>query len=222
VERTAYVLDGGTYYVADQPADGRTTLNRYMNPGATDHADGTSQPSGYTFEEVLGYPWAQSSLPGLDVLSEAFNPSTGDYALIAPSESLSGYTANSLGVYGYPRFANTSEVLLSLSAGGVTVESNKAAGGVTWRWFWNGMQFENHFGFGGEIQAAFYFVGRPELTMPTLVIRSVSLNLTRFNTRSVVGVGGGAECGGGVTVLGGLPPPQASRLKAANKVAGRK
>jgi hypothetical protein len=32
----------------------------------------------------------------------------------------------------------------------VTVESNKAAGGVTWRWFWNGMQFENHFGFGGE------------------------------------------------------------------------
>jgi hypothetical protein len=45
----------------------------------------------------------------------------------------------------------------------VTVESNKAAGGVTWRWFWNGTQFENHFGFGGEIQAAFYFVGRPEL-----------------------------------------------------------
>ena len=45
----------------------------------------------------------------------------------------------------------------------MTVESNKAAGGVTWRWFWNGMKFENHFGFGGEIQAAFYFVGRPEL-----------------------------------------------------------
>jgi hypothetical protein len=162
-ERTAYVLDGGTYYVADQPADGRMALNRYMNAGATDHADGTNQPTGYAFDEVLGYPWTQASIPGLDVLSEAFNPSTGDYALIAPSESFSGYTANSLGVYGYPRFANTSEVLLSLSAGGVTVESNKAAGGVTWRWYWNGMQFENHFGFGGEIQAAFYFVGRPEL-----------------------------------------------------------
>lgn len=163
VERTAYGLEGGTYYVADQPADGRTTLNRYMNAGGTDHADGTSQPADYTFEEVLGYPWAQSSLPGLDILSEAFNPSTGDYALVAPSENLSGYTGNSLGVYGYPRFAHASEVLLSLSAGGVTVESNKAAGGVTWRWLWNGMQFENHFGFGSEIQAAFYFVGRPEL-----------------------------------------------------------
>ena len=44
-----------------------------------------------------------------------------------------------------------------LSAGGITVESNKVAGGVTWRWFWNGMEFENHFGYGGEIQAAFYF-----------------------------------------------------------------
>jgi hypothetical protein len=162
-ERTAHVLDGGTYYVADKPADGRTALNRYLDAGATDHADGTNQPVGYTFEEVLGYPWAQASLPGLDVLSEAFNPSTGDYALIAPSENLFGYTASPLGVYGYPRFANASEVLLSLSGGGVTVESNKAAGGVTWRWFWNGMQFENHFGFGGEIQAAFYFVGRPEL-----------------------------------------------------------
>jgi len=158
-ERTAYVLDGGTYYVADK----RTALNRYMNAGATDHADETTQPAGYTFEEVLGYPRAQASLPGVDVLSEAFNPSTGDYALIAPSENLFGYTASPQGVYGYPRFASVPEVLLSLSAGGVTVESNKAAGGVTWRWFWNGMQFENHLGFGGEIQAAFYFVGRPEL-----------------------------------------------------------
>ena len=158
-ERTAYVLDGGTYYVADK----RTALNRYMNAGATDHADETTQPAGYTFEEVLGYPRAQASLPGVDVLSEAFNPSTGDYALIAPSENLFGCTASPLGVYGYPRFASVPEVLLSLSAGGVTVESNKAAGGVTWRWFWNGMQFENHLGFGGQIQAAFYFVGRPEL-----------------------------------------------------------
>jgi len=39
----------------------------------------------------------------------------------------------------------------------VTVESNRAAGGVTWRWFWNGMQFENHFAYGSQIQAAFYF-----------------------------------------------------------------
>jgi hypothetical protein len=156
-ERNRFPLEGQIYYVPDQSGTGRTPLNRYLNSSATDHADGTDAPSGYTLEEVLGYPWAQASLPGLDVLSEAVNSSTGDHALVAPSESLSGYAASSLDVYGYPRFASTTEAILSLSAGGVTVESNKVAGGVTWRWFWNGMEFENHFGYGGEIQAAFYF-----------------------------------------------------------------
>jgi len=156
-ERNTLPLDGQIYYVPDQPGAGRTALNRYTNAGIVDHADGTNAPSGYTLEKALGYPWEQALLPGLDVLSEAVNPSTSDYALVAPSESLLGYNASSLGVYGYPRFVNTTEAILSLSAGGVTVESNKVAGGVTWRWFWNGMEFENHFGYGGEIQAAFYF-----------------------------------------------------------------
>jgi hypothetical protein len=156
-ERNRFPLEGQIYYVPDQSGTGRTTLNRYLNSSSTDHADGTDAPPGYTLEGALGYPWAQASLPGLDVLSEAVNSSTGDHALVAPSESLSGYTASSLGVYGYPRFANTTEAILSSSGGGVTVESNKVAGGVTWRWFWNGMEFENHFGYGGEIQAAFYF-----------------------------------------------------------------
>jgi hypothetical protein len=156
-ERNRFPLEGQIYYVPDQSGTGRTTLNRYLNSSATDHADGTDAPPGYTLEEALGYPWTQSSLPGLDFLSEAVNSSTGDHALVAPSESLAGYTASSLGVYGYPRFVNTTEAILSLSAGGVTVESNKVAGGVTWRWFWNGMEFENHFGYGAEIQAAFYF-----------------------------------------------------------------
>ena len=162
-ERTTYPFDGEMYYVSDQPGSGRTPLNRYVNAGATDHADGVSPPDGYSLEETLGYPWTQASLPGLEHLSEAVNPSTGDYALVAPSESLPGYSVSSLGVYGYPRFVNNSEVLLSLSAGGVTVESNQAAGGVTWRWFWNGMQFENHFAYGSQIQAAFYFGTGPNL-----------------------------------------------------------
>ncbi len=156
-ERNAYPFDGEIYYVPDQPDGERVSLNRYVNAALTDHADGASPPPGYTRERTLGYPWAQASRPGLEVLSEAFNPSTGDYALVAPSESLTGYTVSSSGVYGYPRFVNSAEVILSLSAGGVTVESNKAAGGATWRWFWNGMQFENHFAYGSQIQAAFYF-----------------------------------------------------------------
>jgi hypothetical protein len=162
-ERNAYPFDGEMYYVSDQPGSARIPLNRYVNAGATDHADGISPPDGYSLEETLGYPWTQASFPGLEVLSEAVNPSTGDYALVAPSESLPGYSVSSLKVYGYPRFGNKHEAILSLSAGGVTVESNKAAGGVTWRWFWNGMQFENHFAYGSQIQAAFYFGTGPNL-----------------------------------------------------------
>src|ERR1700693_3188926 len=141
-ERNAYPFDGEIYYVPDESGSGRTPLNRYVNAGTTDHADGINPPDGYSLEQTLGYPWTQASLPGLEVLSEAVNPGTGDYALVAPSESLAGYTASSLNVYGYPRFGNKKEVILSLSAGGVTIESNQASGGVTWRWFLNGMQFE--------------------------------------------------------------------------------
>jgi hypothetical protein len=162
-ERSMFPSEGQIYYVADQPGSDRAGLNRYVNATITDHADGVNPPAGYTLDQTLGYPWTQASLPGLELLSEGFNSTRGDYSPMLPGESIPGYTASSLGVYGYPRFANTPEALLSLSAGGVTVESNKVAGGVTWRWFWNGMQFENHFGYGSEIQAAFYFGTGPSL-----------------------------------------------------------
>ena len=45
--------------------------------------------------------------------------------------------------------------MLTLSAGGVNLESNAVAGGVVWRWFWNGLQFVNNADYGREIQAAF-------------------------------------------------------------------
>ena len=53
-ERNAYPFDGEMYYVSDQPGSGRTPLNRYVNAGTTDHADGTSPPDGYSLEETLG------------------------------------------------------------------------------------------------------------------------------------------------------------------------
>ena len=83
--------------------------------------------------------------------------------LLAPSESLPGYNPQPLAAYGYPRFGNVSEVQLSLSPGGVTVQSNEVAGGATWRWFWNGVQFLNHADYGREIQAAFYYGTTPDL-----------------------------------------------------------
>jgi len=106
---------------------------------------------------VLGFPWSSASIPGVTQLTEAFDSTTGDYALLSPSETLSGYNPQPLTAYGYPRYGNASEMLLSLSAGGATVESNEIAGGTTWRWFWNGVQFLNHADYGREIQGAFYY-----------------------------------------------------------------
>ena len=55
-ERSSYPLEGQVYYVPDQPASGRTTLNRLINSGGTDHADAISNLSGYSQDMVLGFP----------------------------------------------------------------------------------------------------------------------------------------------------------------------
>ena len=112
-ERSSYLLEGQVYYVPDQPASGRTTLNRLINSGGTDHADTIRNLSGYSQDMVLGFPWASASGSGVSQLSEFLNSGTGDYALLAPSESLPGYNPQPLAAYGYPRFGNASEVLLS-------------------------------------------------------------------------------------------------------------
>jgi hypothetical protein len=162
-ERASYPLDGQVYYIPDGSASDRTALNRLINSSGTDHADAIGSLAGYTQDLVLGYPWRGASLPGVVQLGEALNSSTSDYALLAPSATLPGYTAQPLAGYGYPRFGGASEVLLSLSAGGVTVESNEVAGGTTWHWFWNGVQFLNHSDYGREIQAAFYYGTRQDV-----------------------------------------------------------
>jgi hypothetical protein len=155
-ERAFYPLEAQVFYVPNQP-DNRITLNRVVNASGSDHADTTTSLSGYSQDLVLGYPWGNATVPGVVQLIEAFDSSTGDHALLSPAESLSGYSPSPMAAYGYPRYGGAAEVLISLSAGGVTVQSNAVAGGTTWRWYWNGIQFLNHGDYGREIQGAFYF-----------------------------------------------------------------
>ena len=132
-ERSSYPLEAQVYYVPDQTASDRTTLNRVVNSSATDHADTITSLHGYSQDMELGFPWTNGSAPGLAQLDESYSSATGDYALFAPAENFPGYVPQPLAAYGYPRYGNASEVLLSLSAGGVTVQSNAVAGGATWR-----------------------------------------------------------------------------------------
>jgi hypothetical protein len=156
-ERSVYPVDAQLYYVPDATASGLTTLTRFVNAGGTDHADSVGPLNGYSLDEVLGYPWSNSA-PGLVQIPEGFNSATGDHAMMLPSENLAGYVPQALPVYGYPRYGSQGEVLMDLTAGGITVESNAVAGGSVWRWTWNGMQFINNADYGRQIQNAFYYL----------------------------------------------------------------
>ena len=156
-ERNNYPLEAQLYYVLDAPDSSATTLNRMVNAGGTDHTDAVGSLDGYSLDEILGYSWSNPA-PGLVQIPEGFNSATGDHAMMLPAEDLSGYVPQALPAYGYPRFGNQGEVLLDLTAGGVTVESNAVAGGVVWRWTWNGMQFINNADYGRQIQDAFYYL----------------------------------------------------------------
>src|ERR1700757_816403 len=46
-ERSSYPLEAQVYYVPDQTASDRTTLNRVVNSSATDHGDTITSLDGY-------------------------------------------------------------------------------------------------------------------------------------------------------------------------------
>jgi hypothetical protein len=156
-ERSVYPLEAQLYYVPDAQVAGETALNRMVNTSNTDHADAVDVLDGYSLDEELGFPWSRASLPGLSQMEEGFNSITGDNAMLLPGENLPGYVPQTIPVYGYPRYGDAGEALLTLTAGGVQVQSNAVAGGVVWRWFWNGMEFVNNADYGRQIQAAFYY-----------------------------------------------------------------
>lgn len=156
-ERQSLPLEAQTYYIAAQTSSAETALNRVVNAAGTDHAETISSMTGYSQDLLLGSVWTSAVNPGMAQLIEAFNSGTGDHALLAPSENLAGYVGQPMVAYAYPRFGNAAEVILPLSASGVTIESNAVAGGALWRWTWNGVQFVNHYDYGREIQDAFYF-----------------------------------------------------------------
>jgi hypothetical protein len=153
-----YRFEGEQFYVPADPASGTTELDRFVNSNKTIHVDSTSAVPGYSIQKALGFPWSdQNSVAGLSALEEGFSATSGTYALIRPAESLRGYVPAPLGVYGYPRYGTRNESVLPLSAGGVSIQSNLAAGGALWRWYWQGLQFVNIDDYGREIQSAFFF-----------------------------------------------------------------
>jgi hypothetical protein len=156
-ERDAYPLDGALFYVPmkDHPAIGTVPLYRLFNGGdhmvSLDPKEGAAQ--GYHVEEILGYPFVAQQ-PGTSELIRTYNPSTGHHSLSNSTglETEQGYVDQRMGVYGYPRYYNRNTHFLSLTGGGITVESNEVAGGALWHWTWNGVQVINNWDYGRQIQ----------------------------------------------------------------------
>jgi hypothetical protein len=148
--------EGQLFYI---PATGTNMLYRTFSPIRGDHRDSfrRSGPGGYVKDGVLGSPWAGcGALPGLAPIFDAVNPATGDHATLRPGEALPGYTVGRQLGCGYPRYGTAGEDLLTTIAGGVTVSSNRVAGGSVWRWTHRGVQYVNTYDYGREIQGAIF------------------------------------------------------------------
>lgn len=164
-----YPLDGAIFYIPMQshPAVGTVPLYRLYN--GSDHMvsldPAEEADKGYHVEEILGYPFVAQQ-PGTTELIRTFNPSTGHHSLRNSTgfETEEGYVDQPLGVFGYPRYYNRTEDLLKLTGGGVTVDSNLAAGGALWQWTWNGMQVINNWDNGRQIQTDVF---PPDYANPT-------------------------------------------------------
>src|SRR5260221_6265262 len=161
-ERDAYPMRGLFAYIPASSGTDRGVLNRLNYSSGNYHDHMTSELSSegpYTLEGALGYPWTSSAaVPGLVQLARLTNPSTGDHVSIIAGDTVAGYGSQDVFTkYGYPRYLLQTEVLNSLTAGGITVGSNSVAGGSIWSWVWNGTEFINHDDYGREMQAAVFF-----------------------------------------------------------------
>ena len=148
--------EGQQFYI---PATGSNTLYRTFSPVRGDHRDSLrrSGPGGYVQDGVLGSPWAScGAVPGLKPILDGVNPASGDHATMRPDEILPGYTVQRQLGCGYQRYGTAGEDLLTTSAGGVTVSSNRVAGGSVWRWTYRGVQYVNTYYYGREIQGAIF------------------------------------------------------------------
>jgi hypothetical protein len=159
MENPPGIFEGQLFYLPKDSAPDRTAVYRLYNPSSPigDHMD-SKRPGegGYRTEALLGYPF-NSALPATKGVRRLYKPTNGDHATVRDGDSISGYNGEGIFGYGYPRYKNATTDLLRLSAGAITVGSNKVAGGALWEWQWNGKQFISQFDYGRQIQSAIFF-----------------------------------------------------------------
>lgn len=159
-EYNAYADDGQYWYVLANLKSDRVSFYRLYSSSNSLYKDSTlSSETGYAYDATLGYAYTQQE-PGTTEIKQWYRSSPLDYAIYRPSEpTLTGYTLQLLpaSVYAYPRYgASDSSNMLSLTGGGVTIQSNRAAGGAIFSWVHNGKEYININDYGREMQSAYF------------------------------------------------------------------
>jgi hypothetical protein len=161
-EVNSFPNQGQTYYLASSQIGGTVPLYRLYNPSwggpPGDHMNSTTAgEAGFTTESALGYPFTGQAT-GTSQYLRTFSGCTGDHGDRSANEGALGcYGDEPKGVFAYPRFGNSSFSSLSLAGGGVTVESNRVAGGALFHWTQGGVQYINNRDYGRNMQSSVFF-----------------------------------------------------------------
>ncbi|WP_437573561.1 hypothetical protein [Sorangium sp. So ce887] len=159
-ERDSFPSDGSVWYLPASAISGTAPLYRLLSPSGTDHMDSTTPgEGGYRTEHTLGHGFTSSGgAPGLSRLYRTYSSTTGDHGTRSANEVLpAGYADEALSIHGWSRYNNAVTSMMSTTAGGVTIKSNKVAGGAIAHWTHDGTQYINNFDFGRMLQSAMFF-----------------------------------------------------------------
>ena len=162
-ERDSFYNEGQIYYLPRYQYGGTRPLYRLFHPnwyGHMDHMESvTAGEAGFQTEAPVGYAYSSSSGGyGLSQYLRTFNGCNGDHGNRSVHEpAKSCYGDEGIAAYGWPRFAHTSWSPLTLTAGGVTIESNRVAGGALFHWTHNGVQYINNRDYGRQMQSSVFF-----------------------------------------------------------------
>jgi hypothetical protein len=197
-------------YVPATPIRGTSPLYRLLSQDGLDHMDSpATSERGYRRVGAVGFPWtrdgARARLPGLTQITRQHRGR--DNALTSAGESLAGYAdAESLSLYGYRRYGRQDTAFATLSAGGVTIRSNRVAGCALWSWRWRGVEFVNVHDYGRQIQTSVGFAHDGVGVNPTEAG-------SRYSSQSLpAAIRQGAPCVSVSTVdSGGQSPTQRTR-----------
>ena len=163
--------EGSLYYVSTHSRPDTLPLYRHWSLSLEDHMASNEESSadGYTFEGLLGYPFA-SAADGMMPIMRWLKPSPTDHLVAFHGEIPSGYVEETSLGYGYPRFGENDgpvnphyPVPLQLTQNGVTLKCDLVWGGMIYELWWDQQQFVDHNDCGRGIQTALFKPGLTDL-----------------------------------------------------------